>query len=288
MIEDGSHWRDLAENQRQRRLRVRPKRGMVYDRNGSALAVTIEVPTVSLDAIELLRGVEPQDIPKVARAAANQIALALDLDPAKVERKILAKRRWAWLRRRVSAAQVEAVRKLSAGELGAPIRGLIVEAEGQRFHPRRELAAPLLGFVSPDGKGRDGLEYALNDDLEGHPEKLRGLRDRSGRLIFSEGIDDDQAYAGHDVELTIDQGIQFAAERELANAARTFEATGGSVVVVYPWTGEVLALASWPGYNPNEYTKSSLESRRNRATSDTFEPGSTMKILTVAAGLETK
>lgn len=285
MVKDGPHWRELAEKQRQRRLRVQPKRGLIYDRSGSALAVTVEVPSVSLDAIELLRGVPPQQVPVVARDAANRIARALSLEPAVVERKILAKRRWTWLRRHVTAEQVEAVRRLASGEDGERIRGLIVEGEGRRFHPRRELAGPLLGFVAPDGKGKDGLEYSLNRELEGHPDQLKGLRDRSGRLIFSEGVADDQALAGHDLYLTIDQGIQYTAERELANVARTFEASGGSVIVVEPHTGEILAMASWPGYNPNDYAQSSPEQRRNRAVVDAFEPGSTMKIFTVAAGL---
>lgn len=289
MIEDGQNWRELAEGQRQRRLRVRPKRGIIYDRNGSALSVSVEVPTISLDAKELLRGVAPGDVPRTARSAAARIAAALDLEPALVERKILAKRRWTWLRRQVSAEQADAIRRLSEGEDGQEkLRGLMVEGEGKRFYPRRELAGPLLGFVSPDGKGRDGLEYSLNDELEGHPDQLKGLRDRAGRLIFSDGIEDERAFAGHNVELTIDQGIQFAAERELLNVVRTFEAKGGSVVVVDPFTGEILAMASSPGFNPNDYRESSPQQRRNRAVNDTFEPGSTMKIFTVAAGLEAK
>jgi len=288
-VGDGENWRQLAEDQRQRRLRVRPKRGLLYDRNGSALAASVEVPTISLDAHDLLRGVEPQEIPRVARDAARRIAAALDIDAAKVERKILKKRRWSWLRRRVSAEQVEAIRRLSKGTEAEPrIRGLMVEGEPKRFYPRRELAGPLLGFVSPDGKGRDGLEYSLNDELEGHADQLRGLRDRSGKLIFADGIEDDRAFAGHNVHLTIDQGIQFAAERELQSSAKAFEATGGSVVVVDPYTGELLAVASYPGFNPNDYRKSEPAQRRNRAVNDTFEPGSTMKIFTVAAGLEEK
>lgn len=289
MITDGENWRQLAEDQRQRRLRVRPKRGLIYDRNGSALAASVEVPTISLDAHELLRNVDAQDVPRVARETAARLAHVLDIEPAKVERKILRKRRWTWLRRRVSAEQVESIRQLSEGTEEVPaIRGLMVEAEPQRFYPRRELAGPLLGFVSPDGKGRDGLEYSLNDELEGHADQLRGLRDRSGKLIFSDGIEDERAFAGHNVHLSIDQGIQFAAERELASSAKAFEATGGSVVVIDPKTGEILALSSYPGFNPNDYRKSSPMQRRNRAVNDTFEPGSTMKIFTVAAGLEAK
>lgn len=288
MVRDGADWRELAEKQRQRRLQVIPKRGTIYDRNGSALAVSVEVPSVSLDAVELLRGVAPQKVPLVARDAANRIAAVLKLDPAVVERKILAKRRFTWLARRISAEQAEEIRKLSSTKHSGDKRigGLRVSGEARRFNPRRELASPLLGFVSPDGEGRDGLEYSLNSELKGHLEQLRGLRDRSGRLIFAEGIADDQALAGHNVYLAIDQGIQFAAERELKSAAQIFEATGGSVVVTDPHTGELLALASWPYYNPNDYRESEPGERRNRAHADAFEPGSTMKMFTVAAGLQ--
>lgn len=288
-IIDGADWRELAEKQRERRLHVVPKRGTLYDRNGSALAVSVEVPSVSMDAYEVLRGVSPQRQPAVAREAAGRIAAALSIDAAKVERKILSKRRFTWLKRRISREEAEAVRRLSSrDESGKRIRGLIVDGEGRRYYPRRELAGPLLGFVAPDGEGKDGFELAFNAELKGQIERLRGLRDRNGRLIFSEGIEDDRAFAGHDIALTIDQGIQFAAERELMMAARTYEASGGSVVVVDPRSGEILAMASWPGYNPNDYRTSDPAERRNRAVTDRFEPGSTMKIFTVAAGLSQK
>jgi cell division protein FtsI (penicillin-binding protein 3) len=265
---------------------VAPKRGGVYDRNGSALAVSVEVPSVSLDAVELLRGVPSQQVPVVARDAANRIAAVLGIDAAQVERRILAKKRFAWLKRQISADEADKIRALSEDTLGEKkIRGLVVEGEGRRYYPRRELAGPMLGFVAPDGEGKDGLEYALNDDLKGNAEQLKGLRDRSGRLLFSDGIEDDRAFAGHNVYLTIDQGIQYTAEHELQAAARTFEAAGGSVVVVNPYTGEILALASFPQFNPNDYTESQPEQRRDRAMSDSFEPGSTMKMFTVAAGL---
>ncbi len=287
MIGDGAAWRELAEKQRQRRLHVTPKRGTIYDRNKSALAVSVEVPSVSLDAVELLRNVPPQQIPVVARDAANRIAQALSLDPAQLERKILQKRRFSWLKRQITAEEAERVRALGNKEAsgGKPVRGLVVEGEGRRYYPRRELAGPLLGFVAPDGEGKDGFEYAMNQELKGHVEQLRGLRDRSGRLLFSDGVQDEQALAGHNVELSLDQGIQFTAERELAAAARTFEASGGSVIVVDPWTGEVLAMASWPGYNPNDYGDSEPTQRRDRGITDAFEPGSTMKMFTIAAGL---
>jgi len=286
MVQDGPAWRELAELQRQRRLHVTPKRGNIYDRNGSALAVSVDVPSVSLDAVELLRGVPPQQVPVVARDAANRIAAVLGIDPAQVERKILAKRRFAWLKRQISATEADAIRELgTAQDNRRAVQGLVVEGEGRRYYPRRELAGPVLGFVAPDGEGKDGLEYALNQDLQGHADELRGLRDRSGRLIFSDGIQDDRAFSGHSVYLTIDQGLQYAAERELAAVVRTFEAKGGSVAVVDPKTGEIYALASFPTFNPNDYGASEPEARRDRGVGYAFEPGSTAKIFSVAAGL---
>lgn len=287
MVSHGTEWRDIAERQRERRLNLRPKRGTVYDRNGTALAVSVEVPSVSMDAAELLRDVEPSRRAFVARDAATRIAAALSLDPAVIEGRILQRRRFSWLKRRVSADEVESVRLLASrgSPGGEPIRGLHVEPEGHRFYPRRELAGSLLGFVAPGGDGKDGLELALNSDLEGHPDRLAGLRDRSSRLLFADAVEDDAALAGHDVTLTLDQGIQYVAETDLAAAVRTFEATGGAVVVTDPKTGEILALASWPGYNPNDYGTSDVASRRARGVSDSFEPGSSMKIFTIAAAL---
>ncbi len=289
MIAHGGQWRELAERQRQRRLNVQPKRGSVYDRNGTALAVSIEVPSVSMDSVEMLRDVPPPRVPFVARDAANRIAAALGLDPITVERKILQKRRFVWLKRRIGASEVEAIRLLSSGN-GDPnqrLLGLNVEGESHRYYPRRELAGSLLGFVAPDGRGKDGLELALDPELQGHPDQLAGLRDRTGRLLFADAVEDDAALAGHDVALTIDQAIQFVAERELAMTIQTFEAKDGAVVALDPKTGEILAMASFPSYNPNDYETSDMQARRVRSVADTFEPGSSMKIFTISAGLAT-
>jgi cell division protein FtsI (penicillin-binding protein 3) len=284
-LEDGTEWRDMAEKQRQRRLHVIPKRGSVYDRNGTALAVSVEVPSVSMDAVELLRGADDRRAAVIAKDAAMRVAKVLDLDVAELEKKIVLRRRFNWLKRRISQEEVEAIRALSDPKAPLPIHGLTIEGEGHRFYPNRELAGPLLGFVSPDGEGKDGLELELDEELKGRVDQVRGLRDRSGRLLFSEGIQDEQALAGHNVYLTIDQGIQYTAERELDAAVRTYEANGGSVVVLDPNTGEILALANSPGYNPNDYGTSEVEARRDRAVTDRFEPGSTMKIFTVASAL---
>lgn len=284
-VESGDEWRELAEKQRQRRLHVTPKRGTIYDRNGTPMAVSVEVPSISVDAVEMLRGIDDRRLPAALDDASQRIGAALSLDPAQVREKLARRRRFTWLKRRATAAEVAAIRAMSDPKQPRPLLGLQIEGEGRRYFPNRELAGPLLGFVSPDGEGKDGLELQLNDDLRGHIEEVRGLRDRSGRLLFSEGIQNEKSLAGHNVYLTIDQGIQYVAEQELDAAMRTYEASSGSVVVVEPTTGELLALASMPTHNPNDVEHSDVASRRNRAITDQFEPGSTMKAFTMAAAL---
>jgi cell division protein FtsI (penicillin-binding protein 3) len=286
--EDGQAWLDMAERQRQRRLHITPKRGTIFDRNGTPLAESVEVPSISLDAVELLRGIEDRFVPMRAQQYAERIAAAVNMPAEEVLEKIMRRRRFVWLKRRVSEDEVRAVRELGAKDQRYPVRGLVVEGEGRRFYPNRELAGPLLGFVSPDGEGRDGLEMALDGELRGRAAEVHGLRDRSGRLIFSEGLENEQALAGHDVHLTIDRAIQYTVERELDAALKTYEATGGSIVVIDPKTGEILALASAPGFNPNDYKSAEPDRRRNRAVIDRYEPGSTMKIFTVASALAAK
>jgi cell division protein FtsI (penicillin-binding protein 3) len=286
--EDGDAWLEMAERQRQRRLHIAPKRGTIYDRNGTPLAESVEVPSISLDAVELLRGIEERYVPMRAAQYAERIAAALSMPREEVLEKIMRRRRFAWLKRRVSEDEVLAVRALGARDQRHPVRGLVVEGEGRRFYPNRELAGPLLGFVSPDGEGREGVELSLDGELKGRAAEVHGLRDRSGRLIFSEGLEDEQALAGHDVHLTIDRAIQYTVERELDAALSTYEAKGGSVVVIDPKTGEILALASAPGFNPNDYRKADPDHRRNRAVIDRYEPGSTMKIFTLASAFAAK
>jgi cell division protein FtsI (penicillin-binding protein 3) len=285
-VEDGPEWREMAEKQRQRRLHVDPKRGTIYDRNGAALAVSIEVPSVSADVVEMLRAVDGAPAQEaVLRDASLRLAQVLKLDPNEVYSKLEPRHRFAWIKRRVTGDEAGAVRDLGDPKTQArPVRGLTVEGEGHRYYPGRELAGSVLGFVAPDGEGKDGLELALDEDLRGKVEDVRGLRDRSGRLIF-EGASESHALQGYDVTLSLDEGIQHVAERELDAAMRTYETKGASLVVVDPWTGEILALSSAPGYNPNDYTDSEPDARRDRAVTDRFEPGSVMKSFMLAAAL---
>lgn len=279
---DGASWLSMAERQRQRRLHIEPKRGTIYDRNGVPLAESVEVPSISIDAVEMMRGIEEKYAGRVMDQNAERIASILSLPVEEVRDKIARKRRFAWLKRRVSEDEVRGIKALSAKDERHPIKGLAIEGEGRRFYPNKELAGSVLGFVSPDGNGKEGIELSLNEELKGKPAEVHGLRDRAGRLIFSEGLDTEQALAGHNIHLTIDRAIQFTAERELEAAIRTYEAQGGSIVVMDPTSGEILAMASGPGYDPNDYSNADPDARRNRALVDRYEPGSTMKIFTLA------
>ena len=286
-VEDNTEWRTTAENQRQRRLHIEPKRGTIYDRNGTQLAVSVEVPSVSVDAVEMLRGTEKKEAQDaLLKDAAVRVAAALHLDANEVHGKLVQKRRFLWLKRRISGDEAQAVRDLGdPKKTPVPIHGLAIEGEGKRYYPGREIAGTVLGFVAPDGFGKDGLELAMDEELRGKVEEVKGLRDRNGRLIFSEGTTDESALAGHNVHLSIDEGIQHVVERELDTASRTYEVKGASLVVMDPNTGEILAVAASPGYNPNDYGEAEPESRRDRAVTDRFEPGSVMKVFTVAAAL---
>jgi len=277
-VEDGPEWRDMAEKQRQKRLHVEPKRGTIYDRNGTPLAVSVEVPSVAADVVEMIRGIDGKvEQDAKLRDVAVRLGRVLSQDADELYEKLAQRRRFTWLKRRVTGDEAEAVRDVGDPHTQPrPIRGLSIEGESHRYYPGRELAGPLLGFVAPDGQGKDGIELSEDEELRGKGEEVRGLRDRSGRLLF-EGPSDDRVLRGDDVTLTIDEGIQHVAERELDAAMRTYETKGGSLAVVDPTTGEILALASVPGYNPNDYAGSTPEARRDRVATDGFEPGSVMK-----------
>jgi cell division protein FtsI (penicillin-binding protein 3) len=284
-IEDGAEWRDMAERQRQRRLHIAPKRGTIYDRNATPMAVSVEVPSVSADVVEMLRGVDgaPAQGTKLHDAAAR-LARILSLPEDDVFAKLSQRRRFVWLKRRVTSAEAEGVHALGDPKQPNPIHGVAIEGEGHRYYPGREIAGTLLGFVAADGEGKDGLELAEDETLRGRLEEVQGLRDRSGRLIF-EATNDERALQGDDVVLAIDQAIQHVAERELDAAMRTYETKGGSLAAVDPTTGEILALASVPGYNPNDYTDAEADTRRDRVVTDRFEPGSVMKTFAIAGAL---
>ncbi|MCC7536328.1 MAG: PASTA domain-containing protein [Deltaproteobacteria bacterium] len=270
-IVQGDELRAMAEEQYLRNIRLAPKRGTIFDRNGAELAVSVDVESLWANP----RAV--QEAGAVDRVSAA-LAPIVGIDANEVRALVSQPRRFRWIRRRLTPTQAAAVRALR-------LPGIGLDTESRRYYPNRELAAHVLGFANVDGVGVEGIERALEDDLRGSRVSVNAIQDASRRVVFSDGMLDDAATAGHDVQLTIDRAIQHVAEREIAMAVRNFEALAGTVVVIAPSTGDILAMASVPTFNPNEPGIADVGSRRNRAITDRFEPGSTLKVFTVAGAL---
>ena len=270
----------LAEQQQLREIRIAPKRGTIYDRHGAELAVSVDVESVYANP----RTMRSQHV-DLAQASLR-LASVLGVDRAAIQRRLEAvdqrglPRYFVWIDRQVTPAEADAVRALA-------IPGVELTAEARRYYPNRELASHLLGFADIDGVGIEGLELSMEERLRGSARPVPALRDRRGRVVFSDQLLDERAAQGDDLYLTIDKTIQHVTERELALAVRTFEAQAGSVVVMDPRTGEILAMANYPTYDPNEPAQAPASHRRNRAITDRFEPGSTVKPFVVGAALAT-
>lgn len=270
-ITERARLQSLARDQYLRQVTLPGKRGAIVDRRGGSLAATVEVDSIYIDPSEL----------EDPGAAAKRLARALGLDADRLARSFSGGRRFAWVKRRVTPQEVEAVRKLE-------LPGIGFVKEPRRFYPQRELAAHVLGFAGVDGDGLEGVERAFDNMLKGRPQPLAGLRDARGRALLVDGVIPVQELQGSTVTLTIDRAIQYQAEKSLVAAVEQAEAAAGIAVVLDPATGEILALANVPTFNPNAPSGARRAAMRNRALTDQFEPGSTMKIFTVAAALEEK
>jgi len=267
----------LLEQGDARTLRVKADaamRGMILDRNGEELAVSVPSQSIWADPQLVLRNRMKIDerrwyaLAEMLRMTPQQLTDKIGLDDAK---------RFVFLQRQASPATVDYIRQLK-------IPGIGFKQESRRYYPAGEVTAHLLGFTNADEQGMEGLERQFNDYLTGKPSTKTVRKDAKGREI--EVLDQTDGEASKDLQLSIDQRIQAVAYRELKKAVLQFGATSGSVVVVDVHTGEVLAMANAPSYNPNNKKKSDVARFRNRAITDTFEPGSTIKPLPVLAALE--
>lgn len=271
-VEHAFALREMAEEQYFRDIHLAPKRGSVFDRSGAELAISVDVDSVYANPKQLrAAGLQPE-------AVARQLAELLGVDGETIAARLSADRHFAWVKRRVSPREGKAV-----SLLGLP--GVELAREPRRYYPSRELAAHVLGFANIDGEGVEGIEKMLDARLKGSAERVPALRDRRGVVVYSEQLVDERAARGDDVTLTLDKSIQHVTERELELAVRTFEAKAGSVVVLDPRNGEVLAMANFPTFNPNAPASVGSSHRRNRAITDRFEPGSTVKPFTIGAAL---
>ncbi|GAB6063447.1 penicillin-binding protein [Deferrisoma palaeochoriense] len=256
--------RARAARQHQGQIEILPTRGAIFDRNGRELALSVPGWSLFADPSVLLE--REDDLARLAEI--------LGQPQPEVRRRLEAGgRRFAWLKRALSPGELARVRK-------ADIPGTGLAQEPLRFYPKRSLAGQVLGFVGADGKGLGGLEFAFDGLLRGREKRVVATRDARGRLLLRNAPDPLEA-SGGSLVLTIDETLQHIAEEELARAVEASRARGGVAVVVDPGSGEILALAQVPPFNPNDLAGSQAEDRKVRAAVDVFEPGSTMKPLFV-------
>jgi len=256
---------NLAEKQRFRQYTVMAPRGAIYDRNGRILAESIEVPSIAAMADE----VPAEDYPRLAKA--------LQMPVSRLARKLQHHKGFVWLARRVTPQQADAVLALN-------VPGVRKEKEWRRYHPLGPETGHLIGFVGLDGRGLEGLEHSYNNVLTGESGVRLVQRDARGRSLPG-GIWVRAPRPGKDLHLTLDASIQSIAYAALAEAVKQQHARSGSVVVMDPHNGDVLAMVNWPGYNPNDFGHYHPGQWRNRSITDVFEPGSTLKPFTMAAAL---
>ncbi len=250
-------------------VEITAHRGMITDRNGEPLAISTPVEAVSVSTRDL----------EITPAKLTQLANLLETDKTELSKRINQPQRdFVYLKRQMPPEQAAKVMELN-------IPGIFLQHEYRRYYPAGEVVAHLLGFTGIDDNGQEGLELAMQDTLSGKPGSRRVIKDRLGHII--EDVESIRApQEGRDLVLSIDRKIQYLAYRELKAAVAEHKAKAGAIVAIDAKTGEVLALANLPAFNPNNRVKLNRSTTRNRALTDIFEPGSTMKPITVATALE--
>ena len=265
----GERLRRLGERQHLQEWIVQPKRGTILDRAGEPLALSVEAQSVYVRPSRL----EEPD------ALARSLARILSLDVRHLEERLKTAKPFVWLKRQITPAEAEAIKALDVAGVG-------MYEEPRRYYPQGRLAGQVLGFVGRDSQGLEGLELRYENYLRGESSSSVVERDALGRRVLVQGVQEIQIPPGANLYLTLDTSIQHLAERELEAAVEKNRAKAGIAVVVEPFSGEILALAHFPFFNPNGFVGQSSDTWRNRAVTDSFEPGSTFKAILAAAALE--
>jgi cell division protein FtsI (penicillin-binding protein 3) len=258
-----SEYLSRAQRQQQRTIEITPKRGVIYDRNMHPLAMSVPVKSAFAMAGE---------IADVALAS-HLLSGILNVPQDELETRLGSSRSFVWIARKLPPEKVEAISALN-------LKGIYFQDENQRFYPKRDLASHVLGYVDTDEKGLGGIEYELDKEIRGQSEKIVVMAD--ARQRWFDGAEA-QRQRGANVVLTLDEEIQYIAQRELVAAIEKTHAPAGTVIVMNPNNGELLALANWPRFNPNVAGEASGDARMNRAVTALYEPGSTFKLITLAA-----
>ncbi len=265
----GDALKKMARRQHVRTVSLKSKRGAIYDRNEKALAISIDVDSIYARPAKI----------SSPRTVARTLAPITGLRASEIERKLRTRRGFVWIKRQIDLDEATRSRILA-------MKGVGIVKESRRYYPNRTLAANLIGFTGIDSRGLEGIEHSYNRFLMGTARRISGGRDARGRLILFGDTDNVVPVEGMSVELTIDKTIQYVTERALRKAMEKFGAKGGTAVVLSPATGEVLAMANQPGFDPNDFGRASPTLWRNHAVTDAFEPGSLVKVFLVAGAIE--
>jgi len=261
----------LADQQQHIQIPLVAKRGTIYDRQGNELAVSIEVDSVYADARKVV------DVEK----AADELAGILQIDRKELKERLERRKSFEWIQRKISPKEAEQIKALR-------LQGIDFLKENRRFYPNAELAAHVIGFVGLDSRGLEGVEFQYDALLNGKGQVWTMARDAMGREISLGEAPFEKEDHYRNIFLTLDKQIQHVAETELSQSVQKWGAKGGLVIAMDPLTGKILALASYPSFNPNQFIQYRSRNWRNRAISDVFEPGSLFKAFLATAALEEK
>jgi cell division protein FtsI (penicillin-binding protein 3) len=262
--------KSIAERQHKTTLHVEPERGIIFDRNGEKLAASILVDSVCA---------VPSKFSKPSEVAGSLSAI-LKIDKETILKKLSGTKNFCWLARKIPPDQASSIEALN-------IDGVFLVKEPKRFYPNGDLAGRLIGFVGLDSVGLEGLELKYNSYLKGSPEELIWARDAKGNRLYprieKSAVKQEENY---NLILTIDSRIQHLVESKLSEAIASKGAKGGFAVVMDPKTGEILALADQPGFDPNKFGSYNIGKGKNKVITDCFDPGSTFKPFLAAGALE--
>ena len=259
----------LAAQQQHTQIPLLPKRGTIYDSRGNELAVSVEVDSVYADARKVV------EVEKTVR----ELASILQIDRDELKKRLKSHRSFEWVQRKILPKEAEQIKALQ-------LPGIAFLKENRRFYPNSQLAAHLVGFVGLDSKGLEGIEFQYDALLNGENQIWTANRDALGREIAMGKAPFEREDHYRNIVLTIDKPIQHVTETELGRGVEKWGAKGGMAIAMDPFTGKILALASSPSFNPNQFIQYRSKSWRNRPLSDAFEPGSLLKTFLAAAALE--
>lgn len=258
----------MAERQHQRTVQLAPARGAIYDANNASLAISIEMESCFA---------EPRNI-EDPRQCAAALAPILGMPQAQLQQKLTGSKGFVWLQRQLTPELVSRIK-------GLELEGIGFVKESKRFYPNLDMAASVIGFTGLDPEGLEGVERKYNATILGSTGYMITERDALGRDISSKPNVVQGGSRGNSVTLTLDKNIQYMAEKELSKAVTDSGAKGGTAIVMEPESGKILAMANYPGFNPNVHQKYPASALRNRIVSDSFEPGSTFKVFLLAAAI---